>query len=57
MTHDGQRNFVVYLHCGTNRQLVQNRIGSFQGSSILTMPAGSCAWEVQADGNWSLKPR
>jgi len=24
-THDGQRNFIVRLHCGTSEQLVQNR--------------------------------
>ena len=57
MTHDGQRNFAVHLQCGTNRQLIQNRIGTFQGSTILVIPSGPCHWEVQADGNWSLKPR
>lgn len=55
--HDGARNFVVQLHCQGGDHLVQNRIGIFQGSSILTFPAGPCYWEVQADGNWSLTPR
>lgn len=55
--NDGQRNFVVQLHCQGGDQLVQNRIGPFQGSAIINMPSGPCYWEVQSDGNWSLKPR
>ncbi len=55
--HDGKSNFAVFLTCGTNRQLVQNRIGAFQGSAIQIIPPGNCYWEVQGDGNWSLKPR
>lgn len=53
-THDGKRNFVVTLWCQGGRQLVQNRIGQFQGSGIVRFPKGPCLWEVVADGSWSL---
>jgi hypothetical protein len=57
-SHDGRRNFVVIFHCqGAPDQLVQNRIGAFQGTAIVVMPQSPCYWEVQADGNWSLTPR
>ena len=56
-SHDGQANFVVILHCPSGDQLVQNRIGAFQGTTILIIPPGACYWEVEADGNWSLMPR
>ena len=58
--HDGARNFIVELRCGTAGavfDVVQNRIGVFSGGSIVVIPPGPCFWEVQADGNWSLKPR
>ena len=56
-THDGERNFIVRLHCRTSEQSVQNRIGTFSGSAILVMGGGPCYWQVQADGNWAIKPR
>ena len=58
--HDGKSNFAVLLHCGTDgrlRDVVQNRIGVFQGSAIVVIPPGPGFWEVEADGNWSLKLR
>lgn len=56
-THDGQSNFVVQSHCRGGTQLIQNRIGSFSGSAIVVFDAGPCFWEVQADGNWTIRPR
>jgi hypothetical protein len=57
-SHDGQRNFIVRLHCaGARPQLVQNRIGASEGSQIITFGRSPCFWEVEADGAWSLAPR
>ena len=57
ITHDGERNFVVYLHCASGSDLLQNEIGPVSGSRMIEFGGGPCCWEIQADGNWSLKPR
>ena len=57
ISHDGQSNFVVLCHCVGGSDLVQNEIGAVSGSSVITFDKGPCFWEVEADGNWSLKPR
>ena len=56
-THSGTRNFIVKLHCTGGSRLVVNDIGPLSGSTILSPPGGMCFWEVEADGEWSLKPR
>lgn len=56
-SHDGQRNFIVRLHCAGTRDLIQNRIGAAEGSQVIPARRGPCFWEVQADGAWSLAPR
>lgn len=56
-SHDGKANFIVRLHCAGGSSLVQNRIGAFSGSQVVTFGRGPCMWEVTADGSWSLKPR
>ncbi len=56
-THNGEGNFIVYLHCGGGTELVQNEIGSANGSSVVNFTEGPCLWDVQADGRWSIKPR
>jgi len=55
--HDGQSNFVVYLHCAGGSSLVQNEIGSVNASLVVQFDDGPCLWEVQADGSWSLNLR
>jgi len=57
ISHSGQRNFIVYLHCTGESDLVQNEIGPVSGSRVVSFPEGPCLWEVQADGTWSLTPR
>ncbi|MHB1132658.1 MAG: hypothetical protein ACYC4L_09765 [Chloroflexota bacterium] len=57
VSHAGTRNFIVYLNCGGNRTLVQNQIGAVSGAVQARFGQGSCLWEVQADGEWSLAPR
>lgn len=57
VSHDGSRNFVVWLHCADGSDLVQNEIGPVQGSTVATFGDDPCVWEVEADGNWSLAPR
>ncbi len=57
-SHDGRRNYIVYAHCRGGDQLLQNRIGAFSGSTIVSFGGDPwCFWEVRADGNWSLTPR
>jgi hypothetical protein len=53
----GRANFVVYLYCGSARQLIENRIGDFTGSATTRFGMGPCFWEVQSDGKWELRPR
>jgi len=55
--HNGTSNFVVWLHCAGGSNLVQNEIGPVSGSGIVAFEEGPCCWEVEADGDWSLKPR
>lgn len=55
--HSGKRNFIVHLHCSSGSDLVENRIGSMDGSAVVRFGTGPCLWEVQADGDWSLSPR
>ncbi len=55
--HDGKSNFAVWLHCAGGSDLIQNEIGAVDGSTIIRFSKGPCFWEVEADGNWSLKPR
>jgi hypothetical protein len=55
--HNGQRNFIVELHCAGGDTGVQNEIGPVNGSRVVEFPQGPCFWEVIADGVWSLQPR
>lgn len=55
--HDGTDNYIVKLHCSNGSTLVQNRIGVFNGSTVLQPRGERCFWEVEADGNWSQNPR
>ena len=53
--HDGTENFIVYLHCGTDVDLVANEIGATSGSGFARFQNnGPCYWEVLADGTWSM---
>lgn len=57
ITHDGQSNFAVWLHCAGGSELVQNEIGRVSASRVVRFLEGPCFWEVAADGTWSLEPR
>lgn len=57
ISHQGQSNFIVFLHCAGGSDVIANEIGSLDGSTVIQFPEGPCFWEVEADGNWSLKPR
>lgn len=56
-SHVGKRNFIVQLHCAGGSDLAVNEIGSAEGSVIANFKKGPCLWEVEADGDWSLKPK
>lgn len=55
-THDGSRNFSVWLHCAGGSELVQSELGSASLTSDVSFQAGPCFWTVEADGSWSLAP-
>lgn len=55
--HTGQRNFIVYLHCASGSDLVQNEVGAASGSTVVRFGTAPCLWEIQADGAWSLAQR
>lgn len=57
VSHDGSRNFIVWLFCFGGFDLVQNEIGAVTGSTVVSFAEGPCYWDVRADGNWSLNPR
>ena len=75
LTHDGQREFIVEVHClGTGAgavtpsptpnaagitpgEVVVDATGRVAESRTIAFRPGPCFWEVQADGNWSLRPR
>jgi hypothetical protein len=52
--HDGSANFIVHQFCtnGATNYLV-NEIGAYSGKKVVS--AGTCLYEVIADGNWSIK--
>lgn len=57
ISHTGDSNFIVWVHCAGGSDLIQNTIGQVDGSTIVGFPEGPCMWDVRADGQWSLKPR
>jgi hypothetical protein len=57
VSHDGQSQFVVFAHCVGNSLKVEDVSGAMQDVATINFPRGPCFWEVQADGNWSLKPQ
>jgi hypothetical protein len=57
VSHDGKRNFIVQLHCAGGDRLVENTIGATSGAVVARFTQGPCAWEVQADGTWSVEKR
>lgn len=53
-THDGERNFAVWLYTTDGRDLLVNEIGVYDGKKMVSIPAGSKAFfEISASGNWS----
>ncbi len=48
----GDANFVVNSYSTTNRELLVNEIGAFDGTEII--PSGTILFEVQSNGGWSI---
>jgi len=55
-SNTGKRSYVVYAHCLSGDQIVQDRVGPFQGKAVVAMTRGPCYWEVISDGSWSIRP-
>jgi hypothetical protein len=53
-THEGQRNFIVWAHAGTDRDLLVNTIGGYQGQRSLTGTV-PVTLDIQADGAWTVR--
>ena len=56
-SHTGTRNFIVHLYCAGGEDFVVNEIGKAEGQVVVRFPDGPCLWQVQADGDWSVKPK
>lgn len=53
-THDGDRNFAIWLYTADGRDLLVNEIGAYDGKKMVSIPTGSKAFfEIHASGNWS----
>jgi hypothetical protein len=55
LSHSGDSNFIVTSYANDGTDLVVNEIGSYRGSK--TLPSGTYAIEVEADGSWSITPQ
>jgi hypothetical protein len=55
-SHDGSRNFAVWLYCENGRDLLMNDVGAVQAEAMVRA-SGRCFWDVQADGAWSIAPK
>lgn len=57
VSHQGDSNFIVQLYCAGGQDMVQNEIGAVSGSVVVQFADGPCFWDVQADGDWTLRPK
>lgn len=57
VVHNGDSNFIVWLHCGGGSELVQNEIGPVSGSTVVDFAEGPCVWDVRSEGSWSVTVR
>ncbi len=49
---------LIQLHCVSgDADVVDDNNGPYLRSATITFSRGPCFWEVQSDGNWSLKPQ
>ena len=56
-THDGSSNFAVWVYTTDGRDLPVNTIGKYDGTRMISVPAGSNAFfAITADGNWTIAP-
>lgn len=56
ITHDGKRNFIVYIYTNSDSDLVVNDIGSYSGTKYIDISGSGAFFEISADGNWSIEP-
>ncbi len=55
ITHSGQHNFSVWMYTTTDRQLLVNEIGRYDGKKLIELDDGEIAiFQVSADGDWSI---
>jgi len=56
-THDGRRNFIVWVYTSSGMRLAANEIGTYNGEKIINFGNDVAFWTVEADGNWTIRPR
>jgi len=57
-THDGNRNFAVYQYSLSNRDLLVNTIGRYDGAKVSSIRKGTASFFVIiADGEWTISPK
>jgi len=54
-THDGRRNFIVYIYPFSGRErLIVNEIGVTDITAIVDFGDTYAYWEIKGDGNWKI---
>ena len=52
------KKLLIQLHCVSGDvDVVDDSNGPYLRTAMITFSRGPCFWEVQSDGNWSLKPQ
>lgn len=52
LTHNGESNFIVYARGTDGSDLLVNELGAYEGT--VRVSAGSSAWDITADGDWTV---
>jgi hypothetical protein len=55
ITYDGDGVFSVFLVNGTKTEYILSNYGKYSGKKYISFPDGGAAFEVTADGDWSIK--
>lgn len=54
-THDGERNFTIWMYTSETQDLLVNEIGTYEGKKLLRFSDGEVVvMQVTADGRWSI---
>lgn len=55
ITHNGERNFSVWMYTSTTTDLLVNEIGQYEGKKLIELSEGEIVlFQVTANGDWSI---